>query len=135
MIVDTSALVAILLEEAGHSELSEAMAHGEPLLPAPVVVEFHKVAMTRGDEGLARAGRVLAAILAGGARILPFTAEAAAIAAGAIAQHGTGNGRGGSLNLLDLMVFATARDLDEAILCTGRDFAAAGARVHPASRA
>jgi ribonuclease VapC len=44
------------------------------------------------------------------------------------------NGRGGRLNLLDLMVYAAARRTGLPILCTGADFAASGAAVHPASR-
>lgn len=66
--------------------------------------------------------------------IEPFTAEDAEIAGEANRAHGKGNGKGGTLNLLDLMVYAMARRLAEPILCTGRDFAATGIDIHPASR-
>lgn len=67
-------------------------------------------------------------------RVHAFDADDAAVAAEANMAHGTGNGRGGSLNLLDLMVYAVARRLGLPILCTGRDFAATGIDLHPASR-
>ena len=48
--------------------------------------------------------------------------------------RGWGNGRGAVLNILDLMVLGCARAVGRPILCTGRDFAAAGVALHPASR-
>jgi ribonuclease VapC len=134
VIIDTSALVAILAQEPGHLLLRTAIAEGPARIPAPVVVEFHRVAAVRGAEGQARAARLLSAITSHGGSILPFSAEAAAIAAAAIPRHGTGNGRGGTLNLLDLMVYGMAQALRAPILCTGRDFAATDAHIHPASR-
>lgn len=41
---------------------------------------------------------------------------------------------GGVLNLLDLMVYAAAKDRDEPVLCTGRDYAFTDVGIHPASR-
>lgn len=134
MIVDTSALVAIMTEEAGHMALRLAIADGQAAIPAPVVVELHKVAMSRGAEALDRAIRLLAAITDHGASIVPLSADAARLAAAAIPRFGTGNGVGGTLNLTDLMVYGTAMALRLPILCTGRDFAATDAPLHPASR-
>lgn len=36
--------------------------------------------------------------------------------------------------MLDVMVYCLARRLGRPILCTGRDFAATDAAIHPASR-
>ncbi len=36
--------------------------------------------------------------------------------------------------MLDLMVYAIAKTPDLPILCTGTDFSATDARIHPASR-
>ena len=58
----------------------------------------------------------------------------ARIAAGSHARYGKGNGRGGLLNILDLMVYATAKDRGLSLLFTGRDFISTDVAVHPASR-
>lgn len=41
---------------------------------------------------------------------------------------------GGVSNLFDLMVYAAAKDRDEPVLCTGRDYASTDVSIHPASR-
>ena len=63
-----------------------------------------------------------------------WTADHAATAATAQIAFGKGNGRGGALNLLDLMVYAVAKDSGMPLLCTGRDFASTDAHIHPSSR-
>jgi ribonuclease VapC len=132
VIVDTSALVAIAQHEPGSERLAEAIAGGG-LVPAPVLVEFQRVVTDRGAHPAAGAQSVLEQLLVKLA-VEPFTAEDAQIAAAANLEHGAGNRRGGRLNLLDLMVYAVARRTGLPILCTGADFAAAGAPLHPASR-
>jgi ribonuclease VapC len=66
--------------------------------------------------------------------IVPFNADHARTAAEANARHGKGMGQGGKLNLLDLMVYAEAKQRGEPLLCTGKDFAASDALLHPACR-
>ncbi len=134
MIVDTSALIAILTGEAGAAQLIDALEAEPALLPAPAHLEFMRVAA--GSR--LRLGEVAADLFAewevGGLTIIPFDAGHARIAVGANARYGSGNGRGGSLNLLDLMVYAVARERGEPLLCTGRDFAATDLELHVASR-
>lgn len=132
MIVDTSALVAIAQREPGSERLAQAIAEGG-LVPAPVLVEFQRVVTGRGADPAPGAQSVLEQLLVKLA-VEPFTAEDAEIAAAANLEHGAGNGRGGRLNLLDLMVYAVARRTGLPILCTGAEFAASGASVHSASR-
>lgn len=135
MIVDTSALVAVLRREEGHAPILDALLREDSLVPAPVLVEFARVAAGPGNVPDPRAAALLDTLLgAGRAAVLPFGAEAAREAAAANPEHGRGNGRGGVLNVLDLMVLGAARAEGRPILCTGRDFAAAGAALHPASR-
>lgn len=134
MIVDTSALVAILKGEPGLAALAAAIRREDSHLPAPAHVEFIRVASSVRVDMRAEAETLLAELIKGGLRIIPFTAEQARIACDANATHGSGQGRGGMLNLIDLMVYAVALDRDEPILCTGRDFAATGIAIHPASR-
>lgn len=134
MIVDTSALVAILLGEPGSEDLLEAIAREGGLLPSPARVEFIRVA-SGSRVGLGSEAEIL---LERFERLsldtVAFTAEHARIANKANARYGKGAGSGGTLNLLDLMVYAVAKDRDLPILFTGRDFTSTDAAVHPSSR-
>lgn len=132
MIVDTSALVAVAQGEAGSEPLKDAIGGGG-LVPAPAIVEYRRVVTRRGSRDPAAGEAVLAMLLARLA-VEPFTARDADLAAAANREYGAGNGRGGRLNILDLMVYATARRLGLPILCTGRDFASTDALIHPSSR-
>ena len=73
-------------------------------------------------------------LLAAELQVMTFTSEDATVAAAANMEHGAGNGRGGTLNLLDLMVYAVARRTGLPLLCTGRDFVGTGIELPPASR-
>lgn len=134
MIVDTSALVAVLRREDGYGPILDALIREESLIPAPVLLEFARVAAGEGNVPNPQAEAIVATLLGARAAQLPFGTEAARLAVAANEPHGRGNGRGGPLNILDLMVFGCARAEGRPILCTGRDFAAAGADLHPASR-
>lgn len=132
--MDTSALVAVLRREEGHEPILDALIREEGLIPAPVLVEFARVAAGPANAPYPAADALVAALLGARSAVLPFGAEAARRATDANEGHGTGNGRGGTLNLLDLTVLGCARTTGRPILCTGQDFAAAGADLHPASR-
>lgn len=134
MIVDTSALVAILYEEEGAGTLLNALVSEAATVPAPAVVEFLRVAEMRSAELGDVARELLRELEASGLEILPFDERHAHIAAQANARHGKGMKTGGVLNLLDLMVYAVAKDRGEPILCTGRDYSSTDVRVHSASR-
>ena len=134
MIIDTSALIAVLTGELGHEKLLAALLDESAILPAPARLEFLTVA--RGNRlGLAKQAEALLDRLTRlGMETLAWTADHAATAASAQMTYGKGNGRGGTLNLLDLMVYAVARQSNTALLCTGRDFASTDAAIHPSSR-
>ena len=134
MIVDTSALIAILLREPGGETLLEAIAAEGGLLPSPARVEYLRVA-SGSRVGLAReAAMLLDRLEQVGLETIAFTSEHARIASEANARFGKGNGSGGMLNLLDLMVYAVAKERCEPLLCTGNDFATTDLVIHPASR-
>jgi ribonuclease VapC len=134
LIVDSSALVALYRRETGFEAILDAVESGGRI-PAPVLVEFERV-VTRGGSLPADTAQsfLKQLIVRFGVAVEPFTAEDAAIASRANVEHGAGNGRGGRLNLIDLMVYAAARRLNMPILCTGTDFASTGIAIHPASR-
>ena len=134
MIVDTSALVAVLRREEGYAPILDALVQEDSLLPTPVLVEFARVSAGAGNAPSPQAEALVATLLGARATVLPLGETAARLAAAANEAHGRGNGRGGLLNILDLMVLGCAQAEGRPILCTGRDFAASGADLHPASR-
>lgn len=134
MIVDTSALMAVLLEEEGHERLRLALVSEPGWLPAPALTEFYTVAAGRSPHFRVLAVDLVGFLIGCGLIVLAYDEAHAAFARVARDEFGKGNGRGGTLNLLDLMVYAVARERDMAILCTGEDFAATDARIHPQSR-
>lgn len=135
MIVDTSALVAIAWGEEGSEPLEEALVRDAAIIPAPVVVEFALVTSIAANEPNPHAQQLIARLISGGILIEPFANEDAALSVEAHRLHGRGNGSGGRLNMLDVMVYCMAKRLGRPILCTGRDFASTDAELHPASRA
>ena len=134
MIIDTSALIAVLKAESGFENLRDALIDPDGLIPAPVIVEYERVSSLIRNLPDPKAAALLDVLTLAGVRVLPLTAEAAAAAAAANFVYGSGNGNGGALNILDLMVYGVAKVTGLPILCTGKDFAATGVTLHPASR-
>lgn len=134
MIIDTSALIAILADEAGAEALATAIVRDGGLIPAPVVIEYHRVVSRKPELDADQAYALITRLLMAGAVEHAFTPRHADAARQANVRFGIGVVRGGTLNLLDLMVYACAKVERRPILCTGRDFAATDAAIHPASR-
>jgi ribonuclease VapC len=134
MIVDTSALVAILLDEEGGAAMLDTLTTATGAIPAPVCVEFLRVAGGQRLGLRAQALALLEQLERLGHVVVAFTSSHAAIATAAEPRYGSGNGHGAPLNLLDLMVYAVARERGEPLLCTGKDFAATDLELHGASR-
>ena len=134
MIIDTSALIAVLTDEDGRDALLDAIIAERGGIPAPACVEFLRVASNQRFGLREKAKEMLASFERDGCTTLAFTADHAQIAIEAEPRYGSGNGNGGPLNLLDLMVYAVAKDSGEPLLCTGKDFAATDIALHDASR-
>lgn len=132
MIVDSSALVCVAKREDGFERILEALAKGDGFIPAPVLVEATRVASRR--KFLPQMEAVFAALLDARFELCALTPDDARAAAAANARHGSGLDTGGKLNLTDLMVYATAKNRNMPILCTGENFPATDAEIHPASR-
>ena len=120
MIVDTSAILAILREEP------EAEAFNAALLEAPRVAMSAATLLevTMVTEGRAVTGirsRVERLLAQSGMDIIPFTAEHAAIAADGWRRFGKGRHPAG-LNLGDCFAYALAQSRNEPLLFKGADF-------------
>jgi ribonuclease VapC len=122
VIIDTSALLAILFDEPESALLIYAIAAARTrMLPAPVLVEASAVVLTRigpaGDFALDALLRRL------DISVVPMSDEAATIARSAYARFGKGVGAPPVLNFGDCLSYGVAVSLGEPLLYKGKDFA------------
>ncbi|MBW3553050.1 MAG: type II toxin-antitoxin system VapC family toxin [Gemmatimonadetes bacterium] len=121
MVIDTSALVAILLAERDSEALVEAIVAGEPrLLGAPTLVEAAAVmAARKGPQGEVALDALLQRL---DIDVIPMTPEAASFARSAYARYGKGIGSPAVLNYGDCLAYGVARAAGEPLLFRGEDF-------------
>ena len=121
MIVDTSAIVAMLRAEPDAAALSKVLRGAAVLrLSAASYVELAVVIDGLGDPVLS--GGLDAVLTAYRIRIEPLTKSQALIARAAYQRFGKGSGHPARLNMGDWFAYALARDLDEPLLFKGDDF-------------
>ena len=120
MVVDSSALVSILLEEPKHEQLFDKAVDSEiTLVGAPLALETVMVVSGRSS---ADARYQLAGLLRTiGAQIVPFTEEHYEAALSAFLRYGKGR-HPAALNFGDCMSYAFARISGLPLLYTGNDF-------------
>jgi len=121
MIVDTSAVLAILLIEPEAQRIADAI-EDNPVcrLPATCFLEATITLLGRhGEEGLRDLDLFLAR---SGMEIAPFTESQAYVAREAFRRFGKGR-HAAKLNFGDCMAYALARETGEELLFKGTDFA------------
>ena len=121
MILDSSAVMAVLREEPGHDVLLDRIAaDARPGIGAPTLVETAIVLTARLG---ATARTALARFLQEAeAAVLPFEDDHWPVALDAFERFGKGRHPAG-LNLGDCLTYATARLAQEPLLAVGGDFA------------
>lgn len=121
MVIDTSAIIAILFHEAERDEFLQALArHSIRRMSAASLVETGVVlTRKRRDEADASLRRLLTAAAI---RIDPVTAEHAALAWEAARTFGKGR-HPAALNFGDTFAYALAKATGEPLLYKGGDFA------------
>jgi ribonuclease VapC len=121
MVIDSSALLAILLKEPEKDRFVEAIALAPTRqVSAGTWFETGILAQSRqGDVGTEDIDRFIEGTRI---RIVPFDLEQAQIAREAYRQFGKGNHRAG-LNFGDCFAYALAKANDETLLFKGADFA------------
>lgn len=121
MILDSSALVAVLQEEVGHEELAQKMREADTLaIGAPTLAETGIVVVRQsGDSGQAAVARFRAAL---DLVVIPFGESHQETAAQAFMRFGKGR-HPAALNYGDCMAYATARVAGRPLLYIGDDFA------------
>lgn len=121
MVIDTSALVAIILEEAEAARLTRAIADAyAPVVGAPTLVEATAVLLARlGSHGEAILDALLQRLRV---EVVPMTLGAAEAARRAYAVYGKGVARPGVLNFADCLSYGVAADRRAPLLFKGDDF-------------
>lgn len=120
MIIDSSAIVAILRDEPDAEELASAIESAKMRrLSAASYVEAAIVTDSNRNPILSR--RLDSFLQQALIAIEPVTVEQARLARDAYRDYGKGRHKAG-LNFGDCFVYALARDKSEPLLCKGRDF-------------
>ena len=127
MVIDTSALIAILLDEPERFAFAEAIRGDQlRLVSAMTKLETSMVMIGRYDlEAAERVDRLLKTIEA---TVVPFDDNHAEIAREAFARYGKGRHRAG-LNFGDCAAYALAMAEAEPLLFKGTDFGATDVQV------
>jgi ribonuclease VapC len=120
VIVDSSAVVAVLLRQPGHEPVLDRLeAAATAGIGAPTLVETGIVLAARLGVG----GKTLLArfVQEAGLTVVPFAAEHWPVAVDAYIRYGKGQHPAG-LNFGDCLTYAICRLADEPLLCIGDDF-------------
>ena len=122
MVIDTSALLAILLDEPEAASMARAIeAAAAPVISAATLVELGAVIIHKlGADAM---GEIDALLDAAGIEVEPLTAVQARLACSAYASYGKGRQHRAQLNLGDCFSYALAADLGRPLLFKGDDFA------------
>lgn len=120
MILDTSAVVAIVMKEPGHENLLRRIADGNPAIGTATLTETAIVLSAR----LERDARALLARFLSEASIavVPFGESHYGAAVDAWLRYGKGR-HPAALNFGDCLSYAVARLANESLLFVGDDFA------------
>lgn len=120
MVIDTSALVAILQREPERRTYLEAIEAADTIrMSVASFVESSIIVESRyGPEGLLYLGRFISRA---SIELIPVDAEQGQLARSAFSRFGKGRHRAG-LNYGDCFSYAAAMSLGEPLLCKGDDF-------------
>lgn len=121
MIVDSSAVVAILQSEPGWEVLERALSDAAgPVMSAATYLETSIVIDRRGSAALSRLFDQM--LKAWNIEIVPVSAHQAELARAAHRDFGRGSGHPARLNYGDCFSYALAADRREPLLFVGEDF-------------
>jgi ribonuclease VapC len=120
IVVDTSALVAIFAEEAGHEACRNRLLSSDvALLPVAAYVEFTLIRRLRGGTRAWLDDIITRGII----KLNALELVHAILAADAADRYGKGSGHPAQLNFGDCLVYAVAKYRDLPLLFIGNDFA------------
>ena len=122
IVVDTSALIAMLLDEPERRRFADVIKQApQAIVSSATIIEARMVAYGRG--GASRV-TVLDGIIASlGLQIVPLEIDVIELAHSAFVTYGKGNGHPAALNFGDLFSYALAKSRGLPLLFKGDDFA------------
>ncbi len=121
MIIDTSAVIAVLNQEDDWGEYDAAPREASaPLMSAATYVGLGLVVDRVGDPSISR--RLDRLLEAWGVEVVALTASQARTARAAHRDYGRGSGHPARLNLGDCFAYALAADSGQPLLFKGEDF-------------
>ena len=122
IVVDTSALIAMLLDEPERRSFADTIKKAShALISSATVIEARMVAFGKG--GQERVMLLDGIIDSLGLQIAPLGIEEIEIAHAAFVTYGKGNGHPAQLNFGDLFSYALAKSRGVPLLFKGEDFA------------
>lgn len=128
MIVDSSAMVAVLWDESDAARLYSTLGAADTArMSAATYLETSIVVDNAGDPVASNELDVLLDRMR--IKLAPMTASQARIARRAYQQFGKGSGHRAQLNFGDCFAYALAKELDEPLLFKGDDFIHTDVRV------
>jgi ribonuclease VapC len=121
MVIDSSALIALLLGEPETTDFVAAISTAlSRLVSAPTYLETAIVIESRwGPRAQEQLDKLLAEL---DIDIVPFTRDQAIVAVAAYRRYGKGSGHPAGLNFGDCFSYALAKIRDEPVLFKGNDF-------------
>ncbi len=120
LVVDTSAVVAILMHEPERDRFRELLLHSSPVISAGSVIEALRVSAVRKSRAISPAWTFLELFAV---QVVPVDVAQARLAEEGNRRFGKGRGRPPAvLNFGDLFAYALARHLDAPLLFKGEDF-------------
>lgn len=121
MVVDTSAIIAILLQEEDAQRYADAIENTEqPFVSAASLVEAGMILHAR--HGPKAVDQLRLFLEEGGFQIEGVTSDQAWQALDAFARFGKGQGSKAQLNYGDCLAYALAKTVDQPLLFKGQDF-------------
>jgi ribonuclease VapC len=128
MVIDSSALIALLPGERETADLVAAIATASRrVVSAPTYLETAIVILARsGPKAQEKLDRLLNDLEI---EVVPFVRDQAALAITAYRQYGKGSGHVAALNFGDCFSYALAKLRDEPLLFKGNDFSRTDLRV------
>jgi len=121
MVIDTSALTAILRNEPERDALLKALL-GAPTRLVSAVTALEAAMVIEGRYGSDAGADLELLLYTSRVQIVPFDPEQATVAVRAWKKYGKGR-HPAALNLGDCCVYALAKVTGEPLLCKGRDYA------------
>ncbi|PSJ52618.1 type II toxin-antitoxin system VapC family toxin [Pseudaminobacter soli (ex Li et al. 2025)] len=121
MVIDTSAIVAILKQEPDALEIAQCLAGNQKkFISAATVMECGLVVARKyGAAGVAEMNGLLAGL---GVEIIDFSGDHAALGIDAYQRYGRGSGHKANLNMGDCFSYVLAKTRNLPLLFKGDDF-------------